>query len=216
MGLFQKQPITHTRTFYELESDKTLLIAGLGNPGKKYAGTRHNAGFIAIDSFVASQEFPDWASKKSLYCELTSKLLGSTKVILAKPSTYMNDSGKAIQALQNFYKIKNNQTLVIADELDINFGQIRTRHSGSSAGHNGVQSVIDVCGEDFNRLRIGIGPKQPEQIDSADYVLHKFSKYQEENLEKLRRETNSLIGEYIYSGGQIQPETRSFILPPDA
>lgn len=212
MGLFQKQPITNTRTLYELETEKTLLIVGLGNPGKKYAGTRHNAGFMAVDAFASAQEFPGWSTKSSLSSEQTIKTLGKTKVILAKPTTYMNNSGKAVAAIQNYYKIKNNSTLVVADELDILFGQLRTRQGGSSAGHNGMQSVIDTCGDDFSRLRVGIGPKEPEQMDSANYVLQKFSKYETDNLDKMRRETSTILSEYVFGGGQVQSETRSFIV----
>jgi PTH1 family peptidyl-tRNA hydrolase len=212
MGLFQKQPITNTRTLYELSPDRALLIVGLGNPGKKYESTRHNAGFVAVDAFAHAQEFPAWTAKKSLHCEQTSKMFKNTKVILAKPNTYMNDSGKAVAALQNYYKVTNEQTLIIADELDINFGQIRTRRGGSSAGHNGVQAVIDQCGDGFYRIRIGMGPKTPEQMDSADFVLQKFSKQELENMDKLCRETTGLITEYVYGNGQLPPETRSFIV----
>lgn len=189
-----------------------MLVVGLGNPGSKYEGTRHNVGFMALDTFAGSQEFGAWTAKKSQHSEITAKALGGTKVILAKPSTYMNDSGKAVAALQRFYKVKNSETLVVADELDINFGQIRVRRGGSSAGHNGVQSVIDACGEDFCRIRIGVGPKTPEQMDSADFVLQKFSDKEQAHLIRMSREVSTLIGEYIYSGGQIEPQTRSFIL----
>jgi PTH1 family peptidyl-tRNA hydrolase len=212
MGLFQKQPITHTRTYYELASDKTLLVVGLGNISGKYEGTRHNIGFDVTDAFADNQEFPQWSEKKTLHSSITSKILSGTKVILAKPTTYMNNSGKAVAALHQFYKIKNSETLVIADELDISFGQIRARQGGSSAGHNGLQSIIDSCGDDFYRIRIGIGPKQPEQMDNADFVLQKFSKAQQVNLDKLRKETVNIISEFVYGGGKLPSETRSFIV----
>lgn len=212
MGLFQKQPITNTRTFYELDSEKTLLVVGLGNPGKKYQDTRHNAGYIAIDAFSASQEFPDWSEKKALRCLLASRQMEKTKVILAKPTTYMNESGQAVKAIQQYYKLSNQDTLVISDELDLDFGKLRTRQGGSSGGHNGLESVISHCGEEFARLRIGIGPKEPVRIDSADFVLQRFSKQQTANLEKMCKETTALLGEYVYSSGKIYPETRSFLV----
>ena len=212
MGLFQKQPITNTRVLYELESDKTLLIAGLGNIGKKYEGTRHNAGFLATDAFADSQEFPDWSVKKSLNCELTVKPLNNMRIILAKPSTYMNDSGKAVSALQRYYKISNPDTLIISDELDLDFGKLRTRQGGSPGGHKGLESIIGLCSDNFCRLRIGIGPKKSMQIDNADFVLQKFSKNEVENMDKLLKETTSLISEFIYNNGKIHPETRSFIV----
>jgi PTH1 family peptidyl-tRNA hydrolase len=184
----------------------------LGNISGKYEGTRHNIGFDVIDAFANNQEFPQWSEKKPLHCSLTSKILSGTKVILAKPTTYMNNSGKAVTALQQFYKIKNSETLIIADELDINFGQIRSRLGGSSAGHNGLQSIIDFTGDDFYRIRIGIGPKHPEQMDSADFVLQKFPKTQQAHLDKLKKETINIISEYVYGGGILPSETRSFIV----
>lgn len=212
MGLFQKQPITNTRTFYELDSEKTLLIVGLGNPGKEHDHTRHNAGFLAIDAFSAGQEFPGWSEKKALHSLISSSQMGKVKVVLAKPTTYMNQSGQAVRALQQYYKIPNPETLIISDELDLEFGKIRTRQGGSSGGHNGLESVINHCGEDFNRLRIGIGPKKPARMDSADFVLGKFSKLQSKNLVKMCREATVITSEYVYSNGKIHPQTRSFIL----
>lgn len=195
-----------------MDSEKTLLIVGLGNPGKKYQDTRHNAGFIALEAFAGSQEFPDWGEKKALKCRITSKQMGKAKIILAEPTTYMNESGQAVKALQQYYKLSSRDTLIISDELDLDFGKLRTRESGSSGGHKGLESIINHCGEDFARLRIGIGPKEPIQMDSADFVLQKLSKQQTANLEKMRKETTALIGEYVYSNGKIYPETRSFIL----
>lgn len=213
MALFQKKPSIETSApFYTLGLEITLLIVGLGNIGKEYDGTRHNIGFEVIDNFAKKQDFPDWINKKDLKCALTSHKLGSNKVILIKPNTFMNNSGEAVQLVQHFYRIENPKTIAVHDELDIDFGSIRTRIGGKSAGHNGIRSVIKHCGEDFGRVRIGVGPKKPAQIASEDFVLSKFSKTQQESLKLLLQETNSILSEYCHRNGELPAETRSFII----
>lgn len=211
MGLFQKRPIFDNAPLYRVGLDTTVIIVGLGNPGKEYDGTRHNIGFDAVDHFAKKQEFDPWIAKKELHCAQTSKTIGSTRVILCKPTTFMNDSGKAVQAIQHFYKIDNARTLVVYDELDIEFGQIRTRIGGSSAGHNGVKSISQASGEEYGRVRIGIGPKKPKQMDTADFVLQKFSKTQQKEIPALLQESNAILSEYAHGAGQLLAETRAFI-----
>lgn len=186
-----------------------MLIVGLGNPGQEYEATRHNIGFQCIDAFAADNEFDPWTNKKDLKCLLTQKTLGQTKVILIKPTTYMNNSGEALQAAMAFYKISTDKVLAVYDELDITFGQIRCRVGGSAAGHNGVKSLIQYVGEEFGRVRIGIGPKVHGQQDSADFVLANFNKDEAERIKDLTRETSAILTETIY-GGQLPHETRSF------
>jgi PTH1 family peptidyl-tRNA hydrolase len=212
MGLFQRQPINNSQPLYVVGEQKTLLIVGLGNIGKEYDGTRHNIGFAVLDHFADKQRFDGWVAKKQLHCQQVAHILGNTRVILCKPTTFMNDSGRAVQTLQRFYKVNNSSTLVVYDELDIGFGQIRTRIGGGSAGHNGIKSLITHLGEDFGRVRIGIGPKKPEQTDSADFVLSKFDKPQEKQLPLLLQETSAILSEYSHSSGQLIDETRSFII----
>lgn len=198
---------------YSIGLNKTVLLVGLGNPGAEYDLTRHNIGFYALDAFVAAtDELSDWIVKKDLKCLLTSGQLGQTRVIAIKPTTYMNLSGEAVQAVASFYKIAPSNTVVLHDELDVDFGQIRLRTGGSSAGHNGIKSVTKQFGtEDYGRVRIGIGPKKPVQIDSADFVLQKFSSAEQAELPALTRETNAILSEYIY-GGQLPVDTRSFLI----
>lgn len=213
MGLIRKKPSYETSApFYTLGLETTLLIVGLGNPGKEYEGTRHNIGFDVVDNFAKKQDFPGWINKTDLKCVLTSHKIGNSKVILIKPTTYMNKSGETAQAVQHFYKIDNSKTLVVHDELDIDFGLIRTRIGGKSAGHNGIKSLIKHCDENFGRVRIGIGPKKPAQISSEDFVLSKFSKDQQSNLKMLMQEANSMLSEYCYGLGELPSETRSFIV----
>lgn len=218
MGLIKRSEVENSRPLYRVElpdgsnASVTLLIVGLGNIGKEYELTRHNAGFIAIDHFMLKNNFTNWSNKKSLKCEISEGNIDGNKVVLIKPSTFMNNSGQSVAAVQKFYKIKNTHTLVVHDDIDIDFGQIRLRNSGASAGHNGIKSVIAACGEDFGRLRIGIGPKKPTQIASEDFVLKNFSKKEIADLPSMKQEINAVLSEYCFNKGRITPETRSFLI----
>lgn len=211
MGLFQRKLHSISQPLYNLKTQKIILIVGLGNPEKKYDGTRHNIGFACIDSLAEKLEFPKWTDKKTLKCFLSEQNISDTKVILIKPTTFMNLSGEAVQAVKKFYKIPDDQIIVVHDELDIPFGQIRTRQGGSSAGHNGVESLIQLINEGFGRVRIGIHNKLAEKADGKDFVLGKFSKEEQAKLPELLRETNSILSELIY-GQQLVAETRSFLV----
>jgi len=212
MAFFQKRPQAgDSIQFYSLGQSKTILVVGLGNIGKEYDNTRHNIGFAAVDRFVADSDFPAWVDKKDLKCHLTSTQIGDSKVIVIKPTTLMNLSGEAVQAVVHFYKINPDYIVVAHDELDIPFGQIRTRVGGSAAGHNGIKSITNVMGEQYGRVRIGIGPKLHEKQDSSDFVLARFSAEQEAQMKNLTREASAILSEYCYSG-QLPHETRSFIV----
>ena len=211
MALFQKKPNPISPPIYSLGLTRTVLIIGLGNPGAEYEHTRHNIGFDVLDTLASKQDFEPWITKKDLKCMFTSHTLGSTRVILIKPTTFMNLSGEAVQAASAFYKVTPAATLVVHDELDIPFGQIRTRIGGGSAGHNGLKSIIQHIGEDFGRVRIGIGPKTPEQMDSADFVLARFSTEQQADMPALLQESQAILTEYIY-GTDLPNDTRNFLL----
>lgn len=211
MALFQKRPqVSNPISYTTVSLNKTLLIIGLGNPGEEYARTRHNVGFMCIDDFAKQNNFDPWALKKDLKCEITQTRLGDTRVILVKPQTFMNLSGEAVQAVQHFYKLDNSLTIVVHDELDINFGQIRCRIGGSAAGNNGIKSVSQHIGENYGRVRVGIGPKTPEQMDTADFVLQDFPKADHDKLQAMQREVSALLSEYAY-GSPVTAETRSFL-----
>ncbi len=214
MGWLIKQPelMSSPIQFYTLGQQRQVLLVGLGNIGKQYTGTRHNIGFYCIDAFVAAhKEFNGWEEKKDWHCQIARGLLGETQVLAIKPATFMNASGQAVQAVSQFYKISLDNILVIHDELDILFGQIRMRVGGSSAGHNGIKSINQLVGETFGRLRIGIGPRKPSAIDSAAFVLKKFNKSEQAQLPYLIQEVNAILDEYIY-GGQLPHETRNFLV----
>jgi PTH1 family peptidyl-tRNA hydrolase len=210
--LTNKPQTTDSVQFFSMGLGKTVLLVGLGNPEPEYDLTRHNVGFYTLDAFVeATDEMGPWSDKKDLKCQLSHGQMGQTRVIAVKPTTFMNLSGEAVQAVASFYKIPLANIVVIHDELDVNFGQIRLRTGGSSAGHNGIKSVTQHMGDQYARVRIGVGPKTPEQIDSADFVLQRFSTSEQAQLPSLAKETNAILNEYIF-GGQLPHETRSFII----
>lgn len=214
MGLLQKKPIVVSKDLplYTISGQLTLLLVGLGNPGKKYEGTRHNIGFACLDNFAAKHpEFSHWTQKKDLKCSLTIGTFGSTRVIAVKPNTFMNNSGQAVQAAQAFYRIDPARTAVIYDELTLPFGQIRMRSGGSSAGHNGIKSIIEHLSDGFNRVRVGIANNTSSEADSANFVLKAFSAKEKEHIPALLAETDSILTEYVYRG-ELASETRNFII----
>lgn len=213
MALFQKNPFAANQhqAIFTIGAEKTILTVGLGNIGKQYGGTRHNIGFACIEALADTHGFDNWTEKKDLKCLMTSKNLGDTRVILIKPTTYMNASGEAVQKTAHFYKIQPEHITVVHDELDIPFGQIRTRQGGSGAGHNGIKSIIQHIGPDFGRIRIGIDGQRPDQMEGADYVLAKFSAEEQAELPRLLNETTSILTEQIFSG-QLPHDTRSFLV----
>ncbi len=157
----------------------TTLIVGLGNPGSEYTTTRHNIGFLALDRLREAFGAPAFRPEAKFFAELSSVTIDGHKVILAKPTTYMNESGRAVRAILDYYKLDAGSLIVIHDDLDIAPGTLRTTDSSRAAGHNGVQDIIDSLGtQDFFRLRLGIGrPVEVEGVcmPSHDYVLGRFS-----------------------------------------
>ncbi len=151
------------------------VVVGLGNPGKDYANTRHNIGFETIDLLGKRNDIDINKIKfKSVYGEGT---IGRKKVILVKPQTYMNNSGIALREIVQFYKLPIENIIVIVDDIDIDFASIRIRPKGSAGSHNGLKSIVYHLKDDkFPRVKVGIGKKQHERQDLADFVLSRFSK----------------------------------------
>ena len=146
------------------------LVIGLGNPGPQYERTRHNAGFRIVDKLAAKFGWK-WAERRSR-AVLASGTIGSEKVVLAKPLTFMNLSGESVAELAHWYKVQPKDILVIYDELDLPVGKVRLRSQGSAAGHNGLESIIRYLHTDqFPRLRVGIGHPSKQRMNGADYVL---------------------------------------------
>ena len=149
------------------------LVVGLGNKGREYENTRHNMGFMLVDRYLQYKNITDKFKEKfnAMYIETT---INNEKVIFIKPMTYMNNSGIAVRAFLDFYKLNSEDILVISDDLDLDLGKFRLRRNGSSGGHNGLKSIISHLGTDnFKRLRIGISN---DKDDVINYVLSKFSK----------------------------------------
>jgi PTH1 family peptidyl-tRNA hydrolase len=157
------------------------LIIALGNPGTKYQNTRHNVGFMALDfifkNWLAKQNFSLWKESKKFQAELSEGTINSEKIILAKPQTFMNDSGLSVQTLSSYYKLSPSDLIVVHDDLDIEFGKYKIQTDRSSAGHNGVKSIIEHLGtQNFTRIRIGIGRADKEkQGEIIKFVLNKFN-----------------------------------------
>ena len=160
-----------------------FLIVGLGNPGKEYQKTRHNAGFMALDEFQQKHDFPEFRLSRKHSSLVSEGILGETKVILAKPQTFMNNSGKAVQSLLKLSLGKTKLSLVVIhDDIDIPLGKVKTSRGSGSAGHKGVDSIIQALGtKDFTRIRIGIQPATGKLENVEDFVLKKFSK-KEQNM----------------------------------
>ena len=151
-----------------------LLVVGLGNPGPRYETTRHNVGFMVADILAARLGTGFKVHKKS-GAEVATGRLGGRSVVLAKPRVYMNESGRQVGPLANFYSVAPADVIVIHDELDIDFGRIRLKLGGGEGGHNGLRSVASaLSSKDFHRVRIGIG-RPPGRKDPAAYVLENFS-----------------------------------------
>ena len=150
------------------------LIVGLGNPGQKYAETRHNAGFLAIDRLARKWDVGEGSYNSRFEAVLGEAVRRKDKVLLLKPQTFMNLSGRSVLAAQRFYKIDRSDVLVIYDDLDLPPGQLRVRGSGSAGGHNGLGDIVQRFGsQDVARIRVGIG--RPQYGDTVPYVLARFS-----------------------------------------
>lgn len=160
------------------------LFVGLGNPGTKYAGNRHNIGFMALDRIAADHGFGPW--RKAHQGLVSEGRLGLEKVVLLKPETFMNLSGQSVQSAVAFYKLALNEVTVFHDELDLAPGKARVKSGGGHAGHNGLRSIHQHLGEAYNRVRLGIG--HPGHKDAvAGYVLHDFAKADQDWLDDLLR-----------------------------
>jgi PTH1 family peptidyl-tRNA hydrolase len=185
------------------------LIVGLGNPGEKYKHTRHNAGFLALDYLLKDDGYLTAAPSHEFKSEVFTWLVpsktegqsGKNKVLFLKPQTFMNDSGQALKLVCNFYKMDlAKDLLVVHDDSDLRFGDIRTTDGSSSAGHKGVQSIIDNLGtQDFHRIRVGVESRvSRDELPTEEFVLQKFTgeeqaKFQKEILPKIEKEIKTFL-----------------------
>lgn len=172
------------------------LIVGLGNPGEKYARNRHNIGFLAVDAIHGrNSTFGPWRSR--FHADVSEGLLDGEKVMLMKPQTYMNDSGRAVGDAARFYKLAPADVIVLYDELDLPPGKVRTKVGGGSGGHNGIRSIDAHLGKEYSRVRLGIGhPGHKDRVTA--YVLGDFAKvdadWLDPLLDKIAAEAGLLAG----------------------
>lgn len=153
------------------------LIVGLGNPGQTYEQTGHNVGFVALDELALALKADAFASRKKFIAVVAELSATKEKIILAKPQTFMNNSGQAVSGLLRFYRLTPADLWVLHDDIDLPLGTIRISVGASAAGHRGVQSIIDSIGSQaFTRFRIGIQPKTPRKIPTEKYVLQKINR----------------------------------------
>lgn len=177
----------------------TWLVVFLGNPGAKYNGTRHNAGFMAADAMAKELNV---AINKLRFKALTATVtIGGEKVLLMKPQTYMNLSGEAVGQAAKFYKISPERIIVVSDEVAMPIGKLRIRKSGSAGGHNGLKDIIRQLGtQDFPRIRMGVGAAPHPDYDMADWVLSTFKNKDAEDMQDLAERVSKAVQCYITEG----------------
>lgn len=168
---------------------------GLGNPGRRYAHTRHNAGFLVIDRLA--ERWGGGVPTSRYDTEIDKVRIGSASAVLCKPQTFMNLSGQAVASLKGFFKVDNDSILVIHDEVDLPFGEVRTKAGGGHRGHNGLRDISKRVGSDYHRIRVGVG-RPPSGWDTADHVLAKFSAEESNHLDALLDDAANAVEEWIH------------------
>src|ERR1700744_3444482 len=172
------------------------LILAQGNPEARYNGTRHNLGFALLDTFAKAYN-ATWVDRPKFHAHIAEITIDSEKVILAKPTTYYNETGVSARALVDFYKVEPGNILVIHDDLYLPFGTIRVRSKGSDAGNNGVKSVNAHLNEAFRRIRVGIWNEQRDQIDDVNFVLGKLAPNEAAQMPAISAEVTHFIDAFI-------------------
>jgi len=181
------------------------LIIGLGNPGKKYENTRHNVGFRVVDQLSREVKAPDFVLDKKFEAEVSETKIGEDRVILVKPQTFMNLSGKTVSKLAGFYKIESQNVWVVADELDLPLGVIRIRDNNKTSTHNGVKNIIETLGtSEFARFRLGI--KTETMLSAEAFVLEYFKTNEEKVISQVIEKTADIIVDYLKQG-EIKSQT---------
>lgn len=175
------------------------LVVGLGNPGGKYALTRHNVGFMALDAYCASVGDPRWKEeKKALVTRLT---IDGEDVLFVKPQTYMNLSGESVRALLDYYKIRLENLIVIHDDIDQGFGAIKIHKNRGAGGHNGLKSLNEQLGtQDYVRLKLGVGRPPHPKMDVASYVLQNFSTEEQGHLHEFLATAGDALESLVFDG----------------
>lgn len=182
-----------------------ITIIGLGNPGSEYQKTRHNVGFTVVEKISKELQAPEFKFEKKFNAEISSTSSQSNKILIAKPHTFMNLSGEAVQAIIQFYKIDPTNVWVVYDDVDLPLGEIRIRKNGSPGTHNGMKSISHFIGQDFPRIRIGIesrGTTAPEQQDTSSFVLAPFLKDEESTVQEVAQKATEALKVALREGIQ--------------
>lgn len=173
-----------------------IIVVFLGNPGKKYTRTRHNAGFIVGEKFAHESGIK--INKKNFMSETGTGIISGKDVLILFPQTFMNLSGQAVKKAMDFYNIQHKDLVVIHDELELPFGEIRTKFGGGHKGHNGLRSIIAETGSpDFHRIRIGIGRPTDPRIDVSDHVLSAFTAEEFDRIDEITSDAGRIIRSII-------------------
>ena len=201
--------------FKKLESERTpapqgaveYIICGLGNPGTQYEGTRHNIGFMTIDTLCDKYKLDCKKLRfKSLTCDA---MISGKRCLIMKPTTFMNNSGEAVTEAMSFYKIPPERTIIVFDDISLEPGKLRIRRKGSDGGHNGIKSIIYLSGSDmFPRIKMGVGAKPHPDYNLADWVLGHFKKEQAEALETAM--DNAVSSIELMVGGKMNEAMKMF------
>lgn len=201
--------------FKKLESERTpapqgaveYIICGLGNPGTQYEGTRHNIGFMTIDTLCDKYKLDCKKLRfKSLTCDA---MISGKRCLIMKPTTFMNNSGEAVTEAMSFYKIPPERTIIVFDDISLDPGKLRIRRKGSDGGHNGIKSIIYLSGSDmFPRIKMGVGAKPHPDYNLADWVLGHFKKEQAEALETAM--DNAVSSIELMVGGKMNEAMNKF------
>ena len=201
--------------FKKLESERTpapqgaveYIICGLGNPGTQYEGTRHNIGFMTIDTLCEKYKLDCKKLRfKSLTCDA---MISGKRCLIMKPTTFMNNSGEAVTEAMSFYKIPPERTIIVFDDISLEPGKLRIRRKGSDGGHNGIKSIIYLSGSDmFPRIKMGVGAKPHPDYNLADWVLGHFKKEQAEALETAM--DNAVSSIELMVGGKMNEAMNTF------
>ena len=181
------------------KSTYDYLIAGLGNPGPKYEGTRHNAGFRALDA--VAKEFGIEVQKRKFQGLIGQGEIAGKRCLLLKPQTFMNLSGESVEAACQYYKIPYDKVIILFDDISLEPGQLRIRRKGTHGGHNGVRSIIECTGsEEFPRVKLGVGKKPHPDYDMADWVLGKFTGEDKKTVDTAVQRAADAVECYIRDG----------------
>lgn len=182
------------------------MIVGLGNPGGEYVGTRHNVGFAVAD--IIAEKTSAVFKRVKQNAEIADISFGGKRCLLVKPLTFMNNSGEAVSALMKFYKIPLENVIVVFDDISLPVGGLRVKRKGSAGGHNGIKSIIALCGgECFPRVKVGVGQKPHPDYDLAKWVLSRFAKAEEDTIKKAYESAAGAVDTLIKSGADAAMNT---------